>query len=295
MTLTAPAPSAGSPAPNKPRSGRRGSALLGWASLVLVGATVGLGLVLPKTAEQAEYSRLIAVHPPVAWVSYVAVGIAALAAVAYLVTRRAGWDRLMIASLEVGVVFTALTLATGSIWSRPTWGVWWRWEPRLTTEALLLAVLVGAVALRRALPPGRGRAVVTSVFSLATLGLLPIVHFSVELWRSQHQRGTLLSPDPSSNADNPYLAAMFLGFLAFTVLYAWMVVLRVRIEALEEASEEIELRRAIADRRSEGPSGPSERDTQGPSGPSERETQGPSGPSERDPQGGSADAAAGVA
>lgn len=239
--------------PRPPASGKRwASAVLGWASLVLVGATVGLGLVLPRSTEQAEFSRLIAVHPPVAWVSYVAVAVAAVAGIAYLITRRPGADRLTIASLEVGVVFTALTLATGSIWSRPTWGVWWRWDPRLTTEALLLALLVGAVALRRSLPPGTGRGVVTSVFALATLGLLPIVHFSVELWRSQHQRGTLLAPDPSSNADNPYLAAMFLGFLAFTVLYAWMVVQRVRIEALEEEADDLELSRAIVERRAEG-------------------------------------------
>ena len=237
--------------PAGPRSGGRASALLGWASLVLVGATVGLGLVLPKTAEQAEYSRLIAVHPPVAWVSYVAVAVAALAAIGYLITRRAAFDRVNGASLEVGAVFTALTLATGSIWSRPTWGVWWRWEPRLTTEALLLAVLVGAVALRRALPPGTGRGVVTSIFSLATLGLLPIVHFSVQWWRSQHQPGTLLAPEPSSNADTPYLAAMFVGFLAFTVLYSWMMVQRVRIERLEEEAEGLAMGQAIAERRAE--------------------------------------------
>lgn len=255
--------------------GQRASAVLGWASLILVGATVGLGLVLPKSAEQAEYSRLIAVHPPVAWVSYVAVGVAALAAVVHLVTRRASWDRVNIASLEVGAVYTALTLATGSIWGRPTWGVWWRWDPRLTTEALLLAVLVGAVALRRALPPGAGRAVVTSVFSLATLGLLPIVHFSVVWWRSQHQVGTLLAPDPSSNADNPYLIAMFLGFVAFTVLYAWMMVQRVRIEALEETVAQVALHRAIAERRAEG-------------GSPGREAQGRSDRPGRDPQGTSA-------
>ena len=265
MTLSAPA--RGPVAENRRPAGsrRRASAVLGWASLVLVGATVGLGLVLPKSAEQAEYSRLIAIHPPVAWVSYVAVAVAALAAIASLATRRASFDRLNIASIEVGALFTALTLATGSIWSRPTWGVWWRWDPRLTTEALLLAVLVGAVALRRALPPGRGRAVVTSVFSLATLGLLPLVHFSVELWRSQHQRGTLLAPDPSSNADNPYLVAMFLGFLAFTVLYSWMVVQRVRIEALEEEADEVLLDRALAERRAEGHAG--EREAPGPPDP----------------------------
>ncbi len=226
--------------------------MLGWASLVLVGATVGLGLALPRTQEQAEYSRLIAVHPPAAWASYVAVGVAAFAAVGHLVTRRLAWDRVTIASLEVGSVFTAITLATGSIWGRPTWGVWWEWDPRLTTEALLLAILVGTVALRRSLAPGRGRAVITSVAALATVGLLPVIHFSVLWWRSQHQGGTLLAPDPASNADNPYVVAMLVGFVAFTVLFAWMVVQRVRIEALEEEADEVVLGRAIAERRAEG-------------------------------------------
>lgn len=233
------------------RPAGRASAVLGWASLVLVGATVGLGLVLPRSAQQAEYSRLIAVHPPMAWVSYLAVVVAGAAAVAFLVARRAGLDRVNAASLEVGAVFTALTLVTGSIWSRPTWGVWWRWEPRLTTEALLLAMLVGAIALRRALPPGTGRGVITSIFALATLGLLPIVHFSVQWWRSQHQPGTLLAPEPSSNADSPYLAAMFVGFLAFSVLYAWMLLQRVRIERLEEEADDLALGQAIAERRAE--------------------------------------------
>ncbi len=260
MTATRTPPA--TTAPRAPRGGR-GSAVLGWASLCLVGVTVGLGLVLPKSAEQAEYSRLIAIHPPVAWVSYVAVAVAALAAIATLATRRPAYDRVTAASLEVGALFTALTLATGSIWSRPTWGVWWRWDPRLTTEALLLAVLVGAVVLRGSLPPGRGRAVVTSIFSLATLGLVPIVHFSVQLWRSQHQAGTVLAPDPSSNADNPYLIAMFVGFVAFTVLYAWMVVQRVRIEALVEEADSLELGRALTERRGEGPSGPAEQTVPG--------------------------------
>ncbi|CAA9225295.1 MAG: Cytochrome c-type biogenesis protein CcmC, putative heme lyase for CcmE [uncultured Acidimicrobiales bacterium] len=226
--------------------------MLGWASLVLVGATVGLGLVLPRSQEQAEYSRLIAVHPPAAWASYVAVGVAAVAAVGFLLTRRAGWDRVTIAGLEVGAVFTAITLATGSIWGRPTWGVWWEWDARLTTEALLLAVLLGTVALRRSLAPGLGRAVITSVAAVATVGLLPVVHFSVQWWRSQHQAGTLLAPDPATNADNPYIVAMLVGFVAFTVLLAWMVVQRARIEGLEEEAEGVALEHAITERRAEG-------------------------------------------
>jgi heme exporter protein C len=229
----------------------RWSAPLGWASIVLVGATVGLGLGLPRSDEQQEFSRLIAIHPPIAWASYFGVGLAAVCAVVSLVRRSAAADRACAASAEVAAVFTALTLVTGSIWGRPTWGVWWQWDPRLTTEALLMAFLLGAVALRRAVTPGRGRALVTAIFSLTTVALLPIVHFSVTWWRSLHQIGTLASPAPEENADGPFIAAMLLGFVAFTVLSIWLVLWRARVEALEEAAEGVQLEEDLRARRAE--------------------------------------------
>ena len=224
---------------------------LGWASLVLVGATAGLGLALPRSQEQAEYSRLIAIHPPAAWASYFGIGLAALCSLLYLAKRNPAFDRANAASAEVAAVFTAITLATGSIWGRPTWGVWWQWDPRLTTEALLMAFLLGAVALRRALAPGSGRAVISAVFSLTTVGLLPIVHFSVTWWRSLHQIGTLASPAPAENADGAFIAAMLLGFVAFTVLSIWLVLWRSHVEALEEGAEDALLAEAIVARRAE--------------------------------------------
>ena len=90
------------------------------------------------------------------------------------------------------------------------------------------------------------------MFSLTTLALLPIVHFSVTWWRSLHQIGTLASPAPEENADPSFIAAMLLGFVAFTVLSAWLILWRSRVEALEDAADDALLAGALADRRAEG-------------------------------------------
>lgn len=239
------------PAPTTPRRGHRATTVLGWATMVSLGATYGLGLSLPASVEQKDYSKLIGIHPGLAWASYVAVGMSAVAAIAYFVRRDRRWDRLNAASIEVGVVFTALTLVTGSLWGRPVWGVWWQWDPRLTTEALLLALLLGFVALRRAIVEPGVRAAVCAAFSLLLVPLLVIIHFSVQWWRSLHQNGSLVSLDPGTNLDAGYLVAMVLGFVSFTLAYGWLTIHRVRLEVLEETEEEASLGAAIAARRAE--------------------------------------------
>ncbi len=111
-----------------------------------------LGLVAtPPDQVQGDLVRLIYIHPAVSTLAFVAFGITALASLLYLLprTRSRRWDRLAGASAEVGVVFCALSLATGSIWGRPAWGVWWTWDARLTLTALLCALFVGYLALRR--------------------------------------------------------------------------------------------------------------------------------------------------
>ena len=126
---------------------------LGAAALVSMAVTVWLGLwVTPPDKVQGQLVRLVYIHPPIAWVAlYLAFGTAALASVLWLWprTRSRFWDNLAAASMEVGTVFTALTLVTGSIWGRPTWGVWWAWDARLTSTALLLVLQLGYLALRR--------------------------------------------------------------------------------------------------------------------------------------------------
>ncbi len=106
---------------------------------------------LPAGRVQGDLVRLIYVHPAAATTCYVGFGLCALASLAYLWprTRSRRWDRLAGSSAEVGVVFCVITLVTGSIWGRGSWGVWWTWDARLTLTALLLAVFVGYLALRR--------------------------------------------------------------------------------------------------------------------------------------------------
>lgn len=233
------------------RAARRATTFVGWATVVLLGGAVGLGLSLPPSIEQKHYSKLIAIHPGLAWASYLAVGVSALAGFVYLIRRGPSWDRLNAASLEVGALFTALTLATGSIWGRPVWGVWWQWDPRLTTEALLMALLLGAVALRRAIEEPVARGVVSAAFSILLVPLTAVSYFSVIWWRSLHQGGSLASLDPGTNLDTGYIVSMLLGLAAFSFGYAWLITQRMRLEALEAERDEMSLESALEARRAE--------------------------------------------
>ena len=225
---------------------------LGIAALVALGATVVLGLTLPKTVEQAEYSRLIAIHPGIAWTAYVACGVTALGSVLWLLprTRATKWDLLAGASAEIAVVFTALMLVTGSIWGRPTWGVYWVWDARLTLSALLLALLLGYGAIRRVPAEADARARRSAMAALLAVLVVPVNHFAVEWWRTLHQ-GRSLDLTPEDSLDGSFLGAMALGFLAMTLVYAWMLVHRVRIARMEEELEETALADAIEERRAE--------------------------------------------
>ena len=240
-------------------AGRRGAAsvgttVLGITALVGVGVTVGLGLALPDTREQGEYARLIAVHPPIAWVAYVAVGVTALGSALWLWprTRSSAWDVLAGASAEIAVVFTALTLVTGSIWGRATWGVWWAWDARLTLTAVLLVMELGYLALRRVPAPRSVRATRAAIAALLAAVVVPVNHMAVDWWRTLHQGRSLVRPDPGEAADPPFVAAMLVGFVAMTLVYAWMLWHRTRVANLEEQLEHEGLRVALAERHAEG-------------------------------------------
>lgn len=225
---------------------------LGIAALAVLGATVVLGLTLPRTVEQAEYSRLIAIHPGIAWTAYVASVVTALASILWLVprTRSAMWDLVAGSSAEIGAVFTGLMLVTGSIWGRPTWGVYWVWDARLTLSALMLALLLGYLALRRVPADREVRAKRSAMAALLALLVVPVNHFAVEWWRTLHQ-GRSLDLTPEDSLDGSFLGAMALGFLAMTLVYAWLLVHRVRLARLEEAFEDTALVEAIEERRRE--------------------------------------------
>jgi heme exporter protein C len=227
--------------------------LLGGAALISLATTVALGLGLAPTEEQGVYVRMLAIHPPLAWAAYLSFGVTALASVLYLArrTRSIKWDHLAGASAEVGVVFTALTLVTGSIWGRPTWGVWWVWDARLTLTALLLFLFLGYLALRRVAADPDTRAKRSAVAALLAVLVVPIDHFAVEWWRTLHQRSSL-TLTPKEHLDGGYIAVMLLGFAAMTLMCAWLTAMRYRLEQRLDAAGQSELEAAIAERRAEG-------------------------------------------
>src|SRR5205823_9778620 len=161
---------------------------------------------------------------------YVAFFITAIASVLYLVprTRARRWDRLAGASAEIGVVFVGLVLVTGSIRGRTTWGVWWTWDARLTSTAVLFVLYLGYLALRRVPADADVRARRSAIAAVAIAVDIPIVHKSVEWWRTLHQKSSLLDEETFLH---PHIHGVMwwtvmVGMAAFTALFAWLLVHR---------------------------------------------------------------------
>ncbi|MEY2399397.1 MAG: heme exporter protein [Actinomycetota bacterium] len=227
--------------------------VLGALAVVTLTGTIVLGLGLPATFEQRTYSRMLALHPPLAWTAYVAFGVTAAASILYLVprTRRARWDAVASASAELGVLFTGLTLITGSLWGRPTWGVWWTWDARLTTTALMFVIYLGYLAQRSVADTATARAMRSAIIGVMAVIVVPVNHMAVEWWRTLHQGRSLASLNPGSELDGDFIAAMLLGFFAMTLTYVWLLVLRTKVIEADAELEEHALTDAIAARRRE--------------------------------------------
>jgi len=229
---------------------------LGPLAVALVAVTVWLGLwVTPPDATQGDIVRLLYLHPALAWVAlYLAFGLAALSSALYLWprTRSERWDLLAASTVEVGVVFLSLTLITGSLWGRPAWGVWWTWDARLTSTALLDLLFIGYLALRRVPADPHIRARRCAVLALLASLDVPIVHFSVQWWNGLHQGASVLDAGFHFKVHGSMLWTLLLSFVAMTAVFAWLVMRRYQIAVRDEAVEDLELQAALAERRAEG-------------------------------------------
>jgi heme exporter protein C len=224
--------SAGSARPDRSRSGaaRPGERALG---VLAAGSGVALGvlglLVAPTDAVQGESQRLMYVHVPAAWVAYLAFTVVLVASVAYLVRRDLRWDARARAAAELGVGLTALAIVLGSIWGRVTWGVWWAWDARLVTTAVMLLVYVGYLAVRGLSGDPHANARRAAVVGVIGFVNVPLVHFSVLWWRTLHQPPTILGAEFRSPPIDPLMgAALAAGVLAFTAAAGWVFLGRVR-------------------------------------------------------------------
>jgi heme exporter protein C len=207
--------------------------------LTLAGLVAGLVMafgVAPREATQGNVQRIMYLHVPSVWVAYLAFGVVLVASVVYLVRRAEAADRLAHASAEVGVLFTGITIATGSIWGKPTWGTWWTWDARLTTVSILFVMYLGYLLLRGMIEDRERGARFAAVLGIVAAFNIPLVHFSVLWWRTLHQPPSLMKPGSAAMPD-VIKYALFVNFAAFTLLYVYFLTRRARVLRLEAEAD----------------------------------------------------------
>ena len=212
-----------------------------WVAIALSLATaLTFALVSPPDDTQGDLVRIMYVHVPAAWLAYLAFFVTFIGSVAYLITRHLRWDRIAAASAEIGVYFTGLAIALGMIWAKPTWGVWWTWDARLTLTAIMFFVYLGYLALRRTTDDPVARANRSAVLGIVGAVQIPLVHFSVVWWRTLHQPPSIIRPDGPAIQDPMMLIALIVGVLAFTVVYVSLMVKRIELIHLEDQRDAVE-------------------------------------------------------
>jgi len=215
--------------PSRTRSARFPG--FGLIAALIFAATQAFGLfTTPPDRDMGNLVKILFVHVPAAQVGLLSVALLLVSSVLYLWKRDERYDLVAASAAEVGVVLTALTLALGSIWGRPTWGVWWTWDPRLTSTAVQLLILVGYLALRSFVDDADQRAVWSAAVGILGGLNVPIVYMSVKWWRTLHQ----MQSSPST-VDPAYAWGLRLNDVAMLLLL--IVFVRRRYEAARTQRE----------------------------------------------------------
>ena len=209
----------------------------GWLAAAVLASTTLVALFgVPADAAQGDVQRIMYVHVPSAWLAYLAFFVTLIAGLLFLVRGDLRYDRVAVASAEIGLVLTGLTIATGAIWGKATWGKWWDWEPRLTTTAILFVVYAGYLLIRQSIVDRRRRARLGAVFGIVGFLNVPLVHFSVLWWRGLHQPPTVIRPGQPT-IDPLLLAALLASVISFTVVYIWLLRRRIELEAARDRAD----------------------------------------------------------
>jgi heme exporter protein C len=215
-------------------TGSTGPPRRSWTMPVLA-VTTALGMVVlllgalvwaPTDRLQGDVQRIFYIHVPAAWIGMLGFAVVFVASIAYLVTRSTRWDRLAASSAEVGVVFTTGVMVTGPLWARPIWGVYWDWDPRLTSFFVLWLLYVSYLVLRSYVTEPARRARYSAVLGIIAFLDVPLVYVSVRWWRSLHPDPVVANPE-GPQLPGEMLAVLLMGIAAFTLLYLLLIRLRI--------------------------------------------------------------------
>ncbi len=171
--------------------------------------------------------------------SFVAFFMVFIFSILYLVKRKQRWDNLAYSAAEVGVLFITLALITGSIWARPIWGVWWTWEPRLTTSLILWLIYVAYLMIRAYAPSRSQGATFAAVVGIVGFVDVPIVYYSVQWWRSIHP-AAMVGPLAQADAlDGTMQSILLFSFVTFAVLFLYLLLVRSALRSTEDQVREM--------------------------------------------------------
>lgn len=208
-----------------------------WGLLTAVTIPVLLAMAFwyaPEDANQGAAQRIFYIHVPSAWIGFLAFAVVFVASIAFLATGARRWDDLAVSSAEVGVVFTSAVLITGPLWGRPVWGVYWTWDPRLTSFLMLWLIYLSYLVLRGYVPEPIRRARFSAVLGIVGFLDVPIVYLSARWWRSEHPTQFVVE---GGRLPAEMLVTMLVGVVAFTFLYLYLLSVRRRIARLRAAAE----------------------------------------------------------
>ncbi len=210
------------------------------AAVAMLAALYAVFVYAPTERVMGQVQRIFYFHIPSAWVGFLAFFVAFLGGMGYLLRRRRTLDILMIASLEIGVLFSTMVLLSGSLWARPIWNTWWTWDPRLTATLVMWVFYVGVLLLRSFVNEEDMKARYTAVLSIIGFVNVPIVFMAIRWWRTIHP---VLFGSQGMSLEPPMVWALLIALLAFTLLYACILLYRMRLECLEDEVDM--LRRAL--------------------------------------------------
>lgn len=213
-------------------------ALLAFA---LIGAaTYSIFWVAPLESTMREIQKIFYFHVACAWTSFAAFFVVFVANVAYLAKRQMKWDWLGVAAAEVGVVFCTVVLITGPLWAKPVWGIWWTWDARLTSTFVLWLMYLSYLLLRTLMDDATRRATVCAVFGIFAFLDVPLVYFSIRIWRTQHPQPVIAGGE-GSGLDPAMRQVLYFSVVAMLFLMALMIRQRYRLEAVRHAASDLEL------------------------------------------------------
>jgi heme exporter protein C len=229
--------------------------IMNWLAVVFVLAALYMALIFASaaanlaTVTEQLAQRILYFHVAAAWVGFFAFFVTFVASIIYLTRGGRFWDIVGLCSVELGIVFLTMVLITGSIWARPTWNTWWTWSPRLTTSALGWLLYIAYLMLRNVIDdrPRQGR--YAAVFAIVAFITVPVDFMAIRWWRDIHP--AVIGPgSPAALGGFAMSANMSIALIfcvgAFTILYATLMVYRIRLEQLADEVEE--LRQAFLER-----------------------------------------------